>query len=99
MGKTYATGRKRHPRQPNRKRRWPPERLIERAQTWAREHDGVPPTYNQWHPSRPDCHPDWEKVVWPSSFACFQAFGGWSAFLAAAGFAPRPAHRPREGGQ
>jgi hypothetical protein len=86
--KTYATGRKRHDYPKDRKRRWPRERVIERIQTWAAEHDGRPPRYDEWHPSRRP-HPDWEKYVWPSSYVLQQMFGSWSNAIEAAGF-PKP---------
>lgn len=68
---------------------WTREKIIEAIQTWAAEHDGIPPR----------AHPDWTKASsdgrFPPSSLCYQSshinapFASWNEAIEAAGFIPR----------
>jgi len=79
-----------------RKRRWSRDEIIEAVQRWADEHDGRPPSYQEWDPAmakrrgRPDMADEFYGGVWPpASVACRRTGGSWNELVAAAGFDPR----------
>jgi hypothetical protein len=73
--------------------RWTDDELLQRIRDWAEEHDGVPPSYEQWRFTG-RAHPDWEKDVWPTAANVKKRFGSWSRAIRLAGFEPLK-HVPR----
>ena len=66
--------------------KWTRERIVVAMQAWAAER-GRPPAADEWRVSGL-----WEH---PSQGTVRNVFGSWSAAVVAAGFVPRPRHRPK----
>lgn len=58
---------------------WEPDVVLAAVRRWAAEHDGYPPTEEQWR-RRGD--------YWPSARTVLSLFGSWDAGIRAAGFRP-----------
>lgn len=79
------------------------EEVLEAIRLWARIH-GEPPTYTGWSRAHATARCNDGQVLmrmgepgdWPTSRQVVRRFGSFSAAIAAAGFTPRPAHRPRK---
>lgn len=75
--------------------------IVDAIQFWAFLY-GAPPTYTDWSRSRAKRREDTaalermgEPGDWPTARQVVGRFGTWNAALEAAGYTPRPAHRPR----
>jgi hypothetical protein len=78
------------------------EDVLEAIRLWRGLY-GEPPTYTDWSRARATNRNDaralermGESGDWPTSRQVVRRFGSFSAAIAAAGFTPRPAHRPRK---
>lgn len=68
--------------------RWTNDEIVAAINAWAFM-KGAPPTYQDW------TSPDPQFGEHPSSRQVEGIFGSWSTAIEAAGYAPRPRHRPR----
>jgi hypothetical protein len=65
---------------------WTPEKILDAVRRWVDTH-GEPPAADDWRCGTPE-H--------PSASTAWKAFGTWRQVILAAGFEPRPAHRPSQ---
>lgn len=72
---------------------WNRESVIDAIQAWALEH-GEPPKVVDWRGAEGSVPRQASK--WPSANAVFRECGSWKDAMAAAGFTPRAAGRPRK---
>lgn len=68
--------------------------LLSELRAWASSHGGDAPRAVDWNRGYARRRGVRFEEGWPTSWMVTQAFGSWSAGLAAAGLRPRPAHRP-----
>lgn len=68
--------------------------LLSELRAWAAAHDGAPPRAMDWNRGYAQRRGVRFEEGWPTSWMVTQAFGSWSAGIAAAGLRARPAHRP-----
>lgn len=80
-------------------RAWGRKDIVNAIRLWAQQF-GEPPRWVDWTPSRARAlgiplQPGVAEGYWPSGRQVERVFGTWNKGLEAAGFEPRPAHRPR----
>lgn len=74
---------------------WTRDAIICAIQDWAAEHDGEPPTAQDFDPGivsahlRPAWRARWEPGRWPHFSGIQKRFGTWNNAVRAAGFTPR----------
>lgn len=78
---------------------WSRGDIIKAIALWAHQF-GEPPRWVDWTPARSRAKgiplkPGVAEGFWPTGRMVQGAFGSWNKGLAAAGFRPRPAHRPK----
>lgn len=83
-------------RRTKRRADWTREDIIDAVKRWAAQHDGQPPSYQQWDPAmanrrgRADMAQAFYAGHWPHASVAARRMGGrWGDVLIAAGFAER----------